>query len=97
MLTPEEIFPRVKSVLIEALNLKEDEVTMGSKLQEDLGAESIDAIDIVFRLEREFGKKFYRQDMFPQWFPPESAMGQSAQVAFVVETVEDIVNYIEQS
>jgi acyl carrier protein len=45
----------VVKVLTEALGLEEDEITPGSKIKEDLGAESIDFLDIKFRIEREFG------------------------------------------
>jgi hypothetical protein len=44
----------------------EDEVTPASTLQGDLGAESIDFLDIVFRLEREFGIKIPRGELFPE-------------------------------
>jgi acyl carrier protein len=44
----------------------EDEVTPAATLQGDLGAESIDFLDIVFRLEREFGIKIPRGELFPE-------------------------------
>ena len=50
-----DIFPRVASVLVETLNVDEEDVKPTSTLQGDLGAEAIDFLDIVFRLEREFG------------------------------------------
>lgn len=52
MATKEEIYSKVSATLIEALNVEEDEVKPTSTLQGDLGAESIDYLDIVFRLER---------------------------------------------
>ena len=61
-----EIDARVARVLVEALNADEDEVTPGATLQGDLGAESIDFLDIVFRLEREFGIKIPRNELFPE-------------------------------
>src|SRR5213078_3106996 len=66
MPTQEEIYSKVSSTLVEALNVDEDEITPGSTLQGDLGAESIDFLDIVFRLEREFGIKIPRGELFPE-------------------------------
>ncbi|MGF1578119.1 MAG: acyl carrier protein [Gemmataceae bacterium] len=61
-----EIFDKVSATLVEALNVEEDEVTLKATLQGDLGAESIDFLDIVFRLEREFGIKIPRGELFPE-------------------------------
>ena len=56
----------VRKVLVEALNVDEDDVKPGATLQGDLGAESIDFLDIVFRLEREFGIRISRGELFPE-------------------------------
>jgi acyl carrier protein len=56
----------VKGVLVEALNVEEDEVTPAANLKDELGAESIDFLDIVFRLEREFDIKIPRGELFPE-------------------------------
>jgi acyl carrier protein len=53
-------------VLEESLNVDEDDLTPTATLQGDLGAESIDFLDIVFRLEREFGIKIPRGELFPE-------------------------------
>src|SRR3954471_18525655 len=66
MPTQEEIYQKVSATLVEALNVDEDEITPESTLQGDLGAESIDFLDIVFRLEREFGIKIPRGELFPE-------------------------------
>jgi len=65
-MTKEEIYKKVTGTLIEALNVDEDEIELSSTLQGDLGAESIDFLDIVFRLEREFGIKIPRGELFPE-------------------------------
>ena len=65
-MTRDEIFQKVAATLVEALNVDEDQVTLDSTLQGDLGAESIDFLDIVFRLEREFGIKIPRNELFPE-------------------------------
>src|SRR5262245_32787959 len=66
MLANEEIQERVTRVLAEALSADEDDITPEATLQGDLGAESIDFLDIVFRLEREFGIKIPRGELFPE-------------------------------
>src|ERR671928_1826031 len=65
MPTQEEIYSKVSATLVEALNVDEDEIKPTATLQGDLGAESIDFLDIVFRLEREFGIKIPRGELFP--------------------------------
>ena len=65
MATVSDIQEKVKLVLVEALNVDEDEVTPAATLQGDLGAESIDFLDIVFRLEREFAIRIPRGELFP--------------------------------
>jgi acyl carrier protein len=66
MATQEEIYSKVSATLVEALNVDEDDVKPTSTLTGDLGAESIDFLDIVFRLEREFGIKIPRGELFPE-------------------------------
>jgi acyl carrier protein len=66
MPTQEEIFTKVSNTLVEALNVDAEDIQPGSTLQGDLGAESIDFLDIVFRLEREFGIKIPRGELFPE-------------------------------
>lgn len=72
----DEIFEQVKEVLIDALGLDDDEVTKEATLMADLGAESIDFLDIVFRLEKAFGIKVPREELFPA----ESLMNNSEYV-----------------
>jgi len=66
MPTQEEIYTKVSATLVEALNVDEEDISPASTLQGDLGAESIDFLDIVFRLEREFGIKIPRGELFPE-------------------------------
>src|SRR5229473_7673927 len=66
MPSQQEIYAKVSATLVDALNVEEDEITPKSTLQGDLGAESIDFLDIVFRLEREFGIKIPRDELFPE-------------------------------
>ena len=66
MSASEAIYGKVTKVLVEALNVDEEEITPAATLQGELGAESIDLLDVVFRLEREFGIKIPRGELFPE-------------------------------
>ena len=61
----DELFVKVREVLTDALGVDEDEVSPGATLQGDLGAESIDYLDIVFRLEKAFSIKIPKGELFP--------------------------------
>ena len=61
----DEILQQVQTVLVDALGVDNDEVTTEATLMTDLGAESIDFLDIVFRLEKAFGIKIAREELFP--------------------------------
>ena len=61
----DEIFQEVQEVMVDALGVDDDEVTAEATLMGDLGAESIDFLDIVFRLEKAFGIKIPREELFP--------------------------------
>ncbi|MCE9545170.1 MAG: acyl carrier protein [Planctomycetia bacterium] len=66
MPTQDEIFHKVQSALVDALGVDEDEVKPEATLVGDLGAESIDFLDIVFRLEKSFDIKIPRGELFPE-------------------------------
>jgi acyl carrier protein len=66
MLNKQQIYQKVATALVEALNVDEEEVRPSATLQGDLGAESIDFLDITFRLEREFAIKIPRGELFPE-------------------------------
>jgi acyl carrier protein len=61
----DEVFAKVKDVLTDALGVDDDEVAPEATLQGDLGAESIDFLDIVFRLEKAFAIKIPKGELFP--------------------------------
>ncbi|MCC7144973.1 MAG: acyl carrier protein [Phycisphaeraceae bacterium] len=65
-ITQEEVFSKVQTVLVDALGVDEEEVVPTAKLVADLGAESIDFLDIVFRLEKAFGIKIDQNELFPE-------------------------------
>jgi len=64
-MTRDEIFSKVRDVLVDALAVDEDEVTPEARLRADLGAESIDYLDIGFKLEQAFGFKIAQGELFP--------------------------------
>lgn len=66
MPSQDEIFSTVQEVLVDALGVDDDEVTREATLIGDLGAESIDFLDIVFRLEKAFDIKIPRGELFPE-------------------------------
>lgn len=70
-MSKDEIFTKVQEVLEEALGADEDELTPNASLTGDLGAESIDFLDIVFRLEKAFSTddapfKISQGELFPE-------------------------------
>jgi acyl carrier protein len=73
----EQVFEQVREVLVDALGVDEDEVVNKATLMGDLGAESIDFLDIVFRLEKAFGIKIPREELFPA----ETLMGNAELVS----------------
>ena len=64
--TKDEVFEKVQAALVDALGVDDDEVTAEATLVGDLGAESIDFLDIVFRLEKAFGIEIPRSELFPE-------------------------------
>jgi len=62
----DEIQAKVKDVLVDALGVDDDEVVPTAALGADLGAESIDYLDISFRLEKAFGIKIEQGEMIPE-------------------------------
>ena len=65
MANSEEVFSKVQAALVDALGVEDDEVTPDATMVGDLGAESIDFLDIVFKLEKAFGISIPREELFP--------------------------------
>ena len=66
MPSKEEVLEKVTVALVDALGVDDDEVTPEATMVGDLGAESIDFLDIVFRLEKSFGIEIPRSELFPE-------------------------------
>lgn len=65
-LSQDEIFEKVQAALVDALGVEDDEVTRDATLVGDLGAESIDFLDIVFKLEKSFSITIPREELSPE-------------------------------
>ena len=59
----EEIFDKLKELVVDQLGVEEDEVTMEASMQDDLGADSLDLVDLVMSVEEEFGVKVADEDL----------------------------------
>ena len=70
----DEILEKVTETLVDALGVDDDEVTSEATLVDDLGAESIDFLDIVFRLEKNFGVKIPRGELFPEGLAADASL-----------------------
>ena len=68
MPTPDEIDAKIAKVLVHALGVEDADIKPSATLQGDLGAESIDFLDIMFRLEHEFMIKINQDELFPEPF-----------------------------
>ena len=66
METKDSIFKTVAEVLVDSLAVDEEEVTREATLVDDLGAESIDLLEIVFNLEKKFNVKIDRSELIPE-------------------------------
>ncbi len=65
-MTRDDIFKKIQAILVDALAVDDGDVEMSSVLTKDLGAESIDFLDIVFKLEQAFGIKIQQGELFPE-------------------------------
>ena len=59
----EEIFEKLKELVVDQLGAEESEVTMEASMQDDLGADSLDLVDLVMSVEEEFGVKVADEDL----------------------------------
>jgi acyl carrier protein len=76
----EEIFRNVRTIISQALKVEEAKVQLNSSLIKDLGAESIDFLDIVFRLEKAFKIKIPKGELFPEKILADARFVKNGQV-----------------
>lgn len=79
-MTREEILDQIREILVDALAVDEDEVVPEATLTGDLGAESIDILDITFKLEQEFGFKIAQGELFPEGVTQDPEFVQDGKV-----------------
>jgi acyl carrier protein len=79
-MTRDDIFKKVRDVLVEALAVDEDEVTPEATLTGDLGAESIDMLDISFKLEQAFGFKIAQGELLPEGATQDPQLVQNGKI-----------------
>jgi len=51
----DEVFAKVKAIVVEQLGVEEDKVTMNAKFRDDLEADSLDLVELIMAFEEEFG------------------------------------------
>lgn len=87
--TDEELFATLSTILVEALLVESAKITMESRIFDDLGAESIDILDIRFRIEKAFGLKIDQDELI-------RSLGEGLSTSEIQErlTVRSLVAYI---
>ena len=63
MMQRSEVFPRVRALIADSLAVAETSVTPDSRLIDDLGADSLDFVDLMFAIEKAFGVKLREADL----------------------------------
>ena len=76
----QEIIKTVRTIIAQALKVDESKVQLESSLIQDLGAESIDFLDIVFRLEKAFKIKIPKGELFPEKILTDAHFVKNGQV-----------------
>ena len=76
------VFQKIKEIIVEQLDLDEDAVTLEANIQEDLGADSLDIVDLIQTIEEEY---------------EEQGLSIPDEAVEEIKTVGDIVNYIESN
>ena len=72
------VFDKVKELIAEQLDVKADDITETSNIQDDLGADSLDVVDLVMALEDEFDVEI-----------PEDQVENIKTVGYIVKFIED--------
>lgn len=61
-MSKQEIFEKVKNIIVERLGVDEDKITRDTTFKDDLGADSLDVVELVMELEDTFGKEISDED-----------------------------------
>lgn len=57
------VFEKIKAVLEEELGINGDDITMDSNMVTDVGADSLDIVQLLIRMEKEYGIKFSDEEI----------------------------------
>lgn len=87
--TDEEIFVRLSEIIVQALRIHSQRIKAESRILADLGAESLDLLDIRFRIERTFGFKIEQDEII-------RALGKDLSIAEIREklTIRSLIDFI---
>ncbi len=97
-MTRDEIGERVAQALVQALGVSRNDINPETSLAGDLEAESIDFLDVVFRLEKDFGIEIARGELFPQELLRDPAMVSNGQLtAEGVKALRDRFSFTDLS
>lgn len=62
MMTEQEVFDKVKTIIVERLGVDEEKITRDTRFQEDIGADSLDIVELVMEMEDYFGEEISDED-----------------------------------
>ena len=79
------VFDKVKDIIVDQLDVDEDKITMDASITEDLGADSLDVVDLIMSLEEEFDIKI-----------PDDEVENVKTVGDIVKFIEEIINFIKK-
>lgn len=65
-MTPEEIFKKMQTIIAEQFAIEENEITQASSFTDDLGADSVDLVELVMAMEEEFELDEIQEDELTQ-------------------------------
>ncbi len=91
-----DVYPKVREIIADVLVIDQEDIALNSRLITDLGAESIDFLDLVFQLEKEFKIKIPRGQL------EKNARGDLAEEQFekggviTAEGLEALKNYLTE-
>ncbi len=81
-MTEQEIFEKIKSIVVELLGVDESKVTMDARFREDLEADSLDLVELIMELESAFGAEISDEE--------------AQQISTVGEAVQYILERMQQ-